>query len=46
MQTMLINENRLSSFESKAKKMVEEERDKFLFGSGFQMPEGYIPPKI
>jgi len=45
MQTMLINENRLASFEPKAKKMIEEEREKFLFGSDFQMPEGYIPPK-
>lgn len=45
MQTMLINENRLASFEPKAKKMIEEEREKFLFGTGFQMPEGYIPPK-
>ena len=45
MQTMLINENRLASFEPKAKKMIEEEREKFLFGSGFQMPEGYVPPQ-
>ena len=45
MQTMLINENRLASFEPKAKKMIEEEREKFLFGSGFEMPEGYVPPK-
>lgn len=45
MQTMLINENRLASFEAKAKKMIETEREKFLFGSDFQMPEGYVPPK-
>ena len=45
MQTMLINENRLASFEPKAKKLIEEEREKFLFGSGFQMPEGYVPLK-
>jgi len=45
MQTMLINENHLASFEPKAKKLIEEEREKFLFGSGFQMPEGYVPPK-
>lgn len=45
MQTMLINENRLASFEPRAKKMVEEAREKFLFGSDFQMPEGYVPPK-
>lgn len=45
MQTMLINEHRLASFEAKAKKLIEEEREKFLFGNDFQMPEGYVPQK-
>jgi len=45
MQTMLINENRLASFEAKAKELVEAEREKFLFGTDFQMPEGYVPEK-
>ncbi len=45
MQTMLINENRLASFEAKAKELVEAEREKFLFGTDFQMPEGYVPQK-
>jgi len=45
MQTMLINENRLASFETKAKELVEAEREKFLFGTDFQMPEGYVPQK-
>ena len=45
MQTMLINEHRLASFEAKAKAFLEEERNKFLFGDDFQMPEGYVPPK-
>lgn len=45
MQTMLINEHRLASFDAKDKKFLEEERHKFLFGSGFVMPEGYVPPK-
>ena len=44
MQTMLINEHRLASFEPKAKKFLEEERAKFLFGGGIDMPEGYVPP--
>jgi Fe-S cluster biosynthesis and repair protein YggX len=44
-QTMVINENRLTPFEPKAKKMLEEERDKFLFGTGVELPEGYIPPQ-
>lgn len=45
MQTMLINEHRLASFDAKDRKFLEEERHKFLFGSGFVMPEGYVPPK-
>ena len=44
-QTMLINEHKLASFEPQAKKFLEEEREKFLFGSGTEMPEGYIPPQ-
>lgn len=45
MQTMLINEHRLASFDPKARKFLEEERQKFLFGGNFEMPEGYVPPK-
>ena len=45
LQTMLINEHKLASFEPQAKKFLEEEREKFLFGSGTEMPEGYIPPQ-
>jgi len=45
LQTMLINEHRLTPFESKAKQFLAEEREKFLFGSGAAVPEGYVPPK-
>lgn len=45
MQTMIINEQRLASFDPKAKKLLEEERNKFLFSSDFEMPEGYLPKK-
>lgn len=45
MQTMLINEHRLASFDPKAKQFLEQERDKFLYGGGTDMPEGYVPPK-
>ena len=44
MQTMLINEHRLASFDPKAKQFLEAERDKFLFAGNFEMPEGYVPP--
>ena len=45
MQTMIINEQRLASFDPKAKKILEEEREKFLFAGGFEVPEGYVPKK-
>ena len=45
MQTMIINERRLASFDPSAKKILEAEREKFLFAGGFEMPEGYVPQK-
>ncbi|MDD2761145.1 MAG: oxidative damage protection protein [Methylomonas sp.] len=45
MQTMIINERRLASFDPAAKKILEVEREKFLFAGGFEMPEGYVPKK-
>ena len=43
-QTMLINEHRLTVFEPEAKEFLAREREKFLFGEGAAMPEGYVPP--
>lgn len=43
-QTMLINENRLASFDPKARAFLAEERQKFLFEGSDEMPEGYVPP--
>ncbi len=42
-QTTLINENRLTPIEPKARKFLEEEMDKFFFGEGSAKPEGYVP---
>jgi Fe-S cluster biosynthesis and repair protein YggX len=44
-QTMLINENRLSPMDPKARKFLEEQMEKYFFGEGADMPEGYVPPK-
>ncbi len=44
-QTMLINEMRLSPVDPKARKFLEEEMDKFLFGEGSKVPEGFVPEK-
>ena len=43
-QTMLINEYRLSPIEPKARKFLEEEMEKFFFGSGSEKPKEYVPP--
>ncbi len=43
-QTMLINENRLSPLDPKARKFLEGEMEKFLFGDGSEAPAGYVPP--
>jgi Fe-S cluster biosynthesis and repair protein YggX len=44
-QTMLINENRLSPLDPKARKFLEDEMEKFLFGAGSAAPAGYVPPE-
>ncbi|WP_455380614.1 oxidative damage protection protein [Acidihalobacter prosperus] len=43
-QTMLINEYRLSPVDPKARKFLEEEMERFLFGGEANKPEGYVPP--
>ena len=44
-QTMLINEYRLTPVDPEARKFLEEQMEKFFFGEGAVMPEGYVPPK-
>lgn len=44
-QTMLINEYRLTPVNPEARKLLETEMEKFLFGEGSAQPEGYVPPK-
>ena len=43
-QTMLINENRLSPIDPKARQFLEQQMEKYFFGEGAEMPEGYVPP--
>ncbi len=42
-QTMLINEYRLTPVDPKARKFLEEEMEKFFFGEGSAMPDGFVP---
>ena len=43
-QTMLINENRLSPLDPKARKFLEGEMEKYFFGEGSAAPQGYVAP--
>ncbi len=43
-QTMLINENRLSPLDPKARQYLLEQMEAFLFGDGGEQPAGYVPP--
>ena len=40
-QTMLINENRLTPIDPKARQFLEEEMEKFFFGEGSEKPSGF-----
>lgn len=42
-QTMFVNEYRLNLAEPKARKMLEQEMENFLFGDVDNKPEGYTP---
>jgi len=44
LQTMQINEYRLSMLDPKAREFLRTEMEKFLFGTGSTAPSGYIPP--
>ena len=44
-QTMLINENRLSMIDPKAREFLALELEKFFFGEGSAKPSGYVPPE-
>ena len=43
-QVMLINEYRLSPVEPKARKFLEAEMEKFLFGTGSETPAEFVAP--
>ena len=44
-QTMLINDSRLTPVDPKARKFLETEMEKFLFGDGAAPPPDYQPPE-
>ena len=44
MQTMIINENRLSLADPDHRKYLKEQTEQHFFGSGAEAVQGYIPP--
>ena len=41
---MLVNENRLSLADARARKWLAEQMEKHFFGDGAEMPTGFVPP--
>lgn len=44
-QTMLINENRLSPVDPKARAFLQQQAEAYFFGDGSERPPGYSPPQ-
>ncbi len=44
-QTMQVNENRLNLADPAARKFLAALMEKYFFGEGVEMPQGYVPPK-
>ena len=45
-QTILINENRISPFDPKARVFLTEQMEAFLFSGEAEKPPGYVPPSV
>ncbi|RTL47922.1 MAG: oxidative damage protection protein [Rhodocyclaceae bacterium] len=45
LQTMLINENRLSLADPRARQYLQEQVIKHFFGEGADAAQGFVPPK-
>jgi len=43
-QTMLLNENRLSLADARARKYLLTQMEQYFFGEGADQPSGYTPP--
>ena len=44
-RTMLLNENRLSLADPRARKYLQTQMEQYFFGDGADMPSGYTPPR-
>jgi Fe-S cluster biosynthesis and repair protein YggX len=41
---MLVNENRLNLADIQSRKYLATQMEKYFFGEGVAMPDGYVPP--
>jgi Fe-S cluster biosynthesis and repair protein YggX len=41
---MVMNEFRLNPLDPNSHKIMEEQMERFFFGEGARLPEGYVPP--
>ena len=44
-QTMLVNENRLSLADARAREYLAAQMESYFFGEGAERPAGYVPPE-
>jgi Fe-S cluster biosynthesis and repair protein YggX len=44
-QTMLVNENRLNLADTRARKYLMTQMEKYFFGDGADQVSGYVPPQ-
>ena len=44
-QTMLVNENRLSLADPRARKYLMEQTEAYFFGGGAEAASGFVPPQ-
>ena len=44
-QTMLLNENRLSLADARARKYLLTQMEQYFFGEGAALPPDYVPPR-
>ena len=44
-QTMLVNENRLNLSDARARQYLRTQLEEYFFGSGSDLPTGYVPPR-
>ncbi len=45
LQKMLVNENRLNLADKKARHYLVQQMERYFFGAGAEVAQGYVPPR-